>query len=258
LQVPFSAAIDNGASGLLAAGDEEWREGLSRLAADPAERRRLGERARRDVLFSQWLQKRENALLAAVAERTSAQAPTIRLYGKRMLEFPLPTNAVGPMQIDLMAATFGTAGGPLVVTLYDAENPDVRYQATAHSFQTGDRVWVSFHFDVAGEIADPWLRVERGGKMQGDPFATKGSGGALALWAERGGVHYVSGRAVGGGPCIRIWGEEKRVQQRTTGTARLSRLAKLGPRWRFAEYLVRTEGASALTRRVMGFFTQRG
>lgn len=46
---PFTEAIDDGATGLLAGTPEEWEEAIGRLLDDDALRRSVGERARREV-----------------------------------------------------------------------------------------------------------------------------------------------------------------------------------------------------------------
>jgi glycosyltransferase involved in cell wall biosynthesis len=264
---PFVRSIEHEANGLLAAGDDDWRAGLHRLIADGAERRRLGERARRDLLFSPWLQGitegragrgDEFATLKAIAERPQIQTPTIRLGRGEGISFPLPTTAAGLMQIDLMAATFGGPGIPLRLTLFDPDDPGVMQSAVVRSFQVGDRAWTSFHFTLDREIAQPWLRLQREEESMDDPFVAVAKPNApVALWAERRGAHYIAGRAIGGAPCIRVWGDPAVVQRRSEPAAGLSQLAKLGARLRFADYLLRTEGASSLKKRVVGFFTQR-
>jgi hypothetical protein len=271
---------------LIARNTKEWLDALGRLIVDAAERRRIGNRARRDVLFqfSPWLIGRQYAealgvpvkrgnetesvheedrsraqsfILAPIAERTRAQVPTLRMRASRSVEFPLPTNAAGVMQIDLMIATFRNPGRALRATLFDDSNTD-GISASAMSFEVGDRAWTSFHFTVEQELKRPWLRVEL--LVDGDdPLPLSNGSGPIALWAERTGIHRSKGQVIAGGPCVRVWGEPDLVQALNHGeSSQITRFAKIGARLRFAEYLLRTEGTSVLTRRVVGFFTQRG
>lgn len=48
---PFREIVEDGVSGVLAAGADEWRDNLHRLVRDPALRARLGGRARREALL---------------------------------------------------------------------------------------------------------------------------------------------------------------------------------------------------------------
>jgi hypothetical protein len=284
------SVLTHGTNGLAARNTKEWLDALGRLIVDAAERHRLGNRARRDVLFrfSPWLvgrgyaealglsgrkgerkrsenesagDKRHNRvrsfILAPIAERTRPQVPTLRMRASRSVEFPLPTNAAGAMQIDLMIATFRNPGRALRATLFD-DSDTSGISASAMAFEVGDRAWTSFHFQADREMKRPWLRVELL-TTGDDPMPLSSGSGPIALWADRAGVHRSKGEVIAGGPCVRVWGDPEIVHAHNQGeSSQLTRFAKIGARLRFAEYLLRTEGTSVLTKRVVGFFTQRG
>ena len=70
---PFRHVIEHGANGMLAEGDDEWRDALSALLARDTLRRTLGQRARRDALLQlgPWTQgRRYLEILQSVEPRT--------------------------------------------------------------------------------------------------------------------------------------------------------------------------------------------